>query len=234
VPPAFTRHRAVLPVGLLLAVAVALAACGGGHSAGDDRADQVRHAATTAGLSRPIADVLALAARGPTATYRITYAGTGGASIVVSQRDGDRRVDQLAGDTVVSSRILRHGVAYSCTLATATATATKGGLTCTRVAGDLTQGGQFTPAALTTFSQQLARSRDRFALRVTHRRIARTPVTCLESTPKSGGSAKGSTLCVSQQGAQLLVDANGQRVQASSYSTVVPASTFDVPRAADR
>ena len=218
---------------LLVAAVLALAACGGGRSEGDARADQVRDAAKKAGLSTAVADLLGLAAKGPTATFRLTYAGTGGASIVVSQRDGDRRVDELSGDVIVSSRILRHGVAYSCALATATAANPKGGLTCSRVAGDLTQGGQFTPAALTTFSQQLAQSRDRFDVRVTHRTIAHTPVTCLEATPKAGG-AGGSTLCVSKEGAQLLVDAGAQRVQASSFTISVPAHTFDVPSAADR
>jgi hypothetical protein len=223
-----------MAVAVGMAIALLLVACGGGGSSeGDDRADQVRDAATHAGLSSSMADVLALAARGPTATYRITYAGTSGASIVVSQRDGDRRVDELSGDVVVSSRILRHGIAYTCTLPTTGTTQRKGGLTCARTAGDLTQGGQFTPAALTTFSQQLAQSRDRFDLHVTHRTIAHTKVTCLESTPKGGGTAT-STLCVAKEGAQLLVDAGGQRLEASSYTTAVPASTFDVPTTADR
>jgi hypothetical protein len=231
VPLARRRHRCAA---LALAGGLLLAACGGG-SDGDQRADQVRSAASGAGLPRAVVDVLALAAKGPEATYRLTYAGKGGASIVVSQRHGDRRVDELSGDTVVSSRVLRHGVGYTCAIDTTQPASAKKGLTCERVAGDLTQGGQFTPTALATFSRALAASRAQLRLSVTHRTIAHTPATCLESRPKDGSSGVGSsTLCVSHEGAQLLVDANGQQLKAVSYTTDVPARTFDVAPGGDR
>ena len=229
---------------------VLTAACGrGGTSAGDQRAAQVQAAAVKAGLPQDVATVLSLASRGPTATFRISYPGTDGAALVVSQQAPDRRIDVVSHGQVIESRVSRHGVAYRCDVdtsapvATSTTTAgsastapakgTHGAMTCTRAAGDIPGTGAFTPEALSTFTKQLADSLTRLDLTVTHRTIAKAPVTCLVSAPKAGTPLTGNdpsvdTLCVSAQGAQLLVDAGGQRLVADSYSTHVPAGTFDV------
>ena len=82
----------------------------------DDRADQVRDAAREAGLPDDVADVLATAARGATATFQVTYAGTEGARFVVSQEPPDHRVDVIAAGKIVESRVLRDGTAYRCDL----------------------------------------------------------------------------------------------------------------------
>jgi hypothetical protein len=231
---------------VLVGLVVLTGACGGGgSSAGDQRAEQVRAAAAKAGLPGDVADVLALASRGPTATFRVSYAGTDGAALVVSQQAPDRRIDVVSRGQVVESRVARHGVAYRCdvdttakvgTGATSTTAKAKGGyagLRCTRAAGDLPATGAFTADALATFSKELADSLPRLALSVSHRTIAKTKATCLVSAPKPGTPLTGNdpsvdTLCVSPDGAQLLVDANGQRLVADSYSTSVPPHTFDV------
>jgi hypothetical protein len=137
---------------------------------------------------------------------------------------------------VVESRLARHGVAYRCDLDTTVKATPKGGydaMRCTRAAGDLPATGAFTTEALTTFSKDLATSRDKLVLSVTHRTIAKTKATCLVSAPKpgtvlTGDDASADTLCVSAEGAQLLVDAKGQRLVADSYTTSVPRGTFDV------
>src|SRR3546814_17601158 len=85
-------------------------ACGGDEGTaelGSDRADQVREAAIEAGLEPEVADVLALAARGTTATFRATYNGSDGASVVVSPAPPDHRFDAVVGDRAVERRGIR-------------------------------------------------------------------------------------------------------------------------------
>ena len=212
---------------------VGLAACGGGPSVGDERADQVRAAAREAGLPRDVAEVLAIAARGPTSTFQITYAGTEGATLVVSQEGSNRRLDVVSGTAIVESRVLRDGVGYRCEPATGTG-AKKGTLDCRRAAGDLGVTGAFTDTALATFTKELAASTSTLDLSVKRREIAGVQATCLVSAPKGGTPLDGvddpsaDTLCVSAEGAQLLVDGNGERLVADAYTTEVPDGTFDV------
>jgi hypothetical protein len=233
--PLLRRARALVAIGsAVVVVGLTLGACGGGGpSAGDQRADQVRQAAREAGLPREVADVLALAARGSTATFQITYAGTEGATLVVSQEGPNRRVDVVSGSAIVESRVLRDGVGYRCEPATGTA-AKPGTLTCRRAAGDLGATGTFTDAAITTFTKELAASRSSLDLTVKRRTIAKAEATCLVSAPKGGTPLDGTddpsadTLCVSAEGAQLLVDGDGERLVAAAYTTEVPDGTFDV------
>jgi hypothetical protein len=194
------------PLAVLLPVLLLLAgACGDdGGDLGDERGDQVRAAARKAGLPADVADVLALAAQGETATFQVTYAGTEGAKLVVSQAPPDRRVDVVAAGTVVESRVLRGGTAYRCELGEGADPQ----LECDRAAGAIEAPGTFTDAALDTFTRQLAASRDGTTIDL------------------NGPGAE--TLCVSPEGAQLLVDAGGERLVAESYTTEVPEGTFDV------
>jgi hypothetical protein len=92
--------------------------------------------------------------------------------------------------------------------------------------------GAFTEEALDAFTEQLAASVDAVELRVEERTIADTDATCLVSAPKAGTPLDGSepandALCLSPEGAQLLLDAGGERLVADRYSTDVPAGTFD-------
>jgi hypothetical protein len=218
---------AAIVVGLLLG------ACGaGGDDADGDRADQVRAAARTAGLSADVADVLALAAKADGATYQVSYAGTEGARLQVSQAPPDRRVDVFAGDVVVESRVLHDEVAYRCEADT-TDGAKPGALTCKRAAGALDAAGAFTDEALQEFTDQLAGSKDALTVTVDTRTIAGTTARCITTTPKAGTPIEGTgpgtdVLCLSREGAQLLVDRAGNRLVADHYTTKVPKGTFDV------
>jgi hypothetical protein len=217
--------------GLLLAAA-AVAGCGGDDDSGAARTDQLRDAAIAAGLGEEVADVFALAARADSATFQVTYAGEDGASLVVSQDPPDRRIDVAQGEVVVSSRVLRDGVAYRCEPDTA-ADAAPGELTCERAAGALEEVGTFTQDALQDFIDQVEASKDELAISVDGRTIADTDVTCVTTTPKAGTELDGTgpgtdVLCLSDEGAQLLVDHAGERLVADSYSTTVPEGTFDV------
>jgi hypothetical protein len=192
----------------------------------------VRSAAEQAGLPRDVADLLALASRSDGATFQVAYAGTEGARLVVSQAPPDRRVDVLAGDVVVESRVLHDQVAYRCEADTS-AGAKPGTLSCRRAAGALDAAGTFTDEALKTFTDQLASAKDTLSIKVDTRTIAGARARCLTSTPKAGtpidGTGPGTdVLCVSPEGAQLLVDRAGNRLVADHYSTKVPKGTFDV------
>ena len=212
-----------------MAVLVAMAACGGNDDVGAERAAQVREAATEAGLPDDVVDVIVLAAEGTDATFQITYEGTGGAALVVSQDPPNRRVDVVAGEAVVESRVFRDGIGYRCTPPSTDPT---GPLECQRSEGALEAPGAFTEAALDAFSRDLAESVDDLELSVERRDLAGVTATCLVAAPKAGptdGTGAGvETLCLSPEGGQLLVDAAGERVVARTYATDVPDGTFDV------
>lgn len=226
--------RPICRAALVTVVAALLAACGDGDgddALGEERADQVRAAALDAGLPEDVAGVLALAARGTTATYRVTYPGTGGAAIVVSQEPPNTRFDVVAGDVVVESQVVRGGVSYRCTAPSGGAPGDP--LDCSRRDAAIDAPGVFTDEALAAFAEALAASTDRFDLSVEQRTIADTPATCLVTAPKAGTPIDGSgpgvdTLCLSPEGAQLLTDSGGERVVADTYTTEVPEGTFDV------
>ena len=194
---------------------LALAACSDEPSASDARADQIREVAEEADLPEDVVDVLELAARGVDGTFQVTYPGDDGASVVFSQAPPNRRIDVVAGERVVESRVFRDGVGYRCA---PPADDPVGSLECTRSEGALDAPGAFTEEALRAFAEDLAASDD-IELRVEARTIADTDATCLV--------AGDETICLSDEGAQLLVDAAGDRLAASAYTTDVPDGTFD-------
>lgn len=229
------RRLPLLPrlAAVALSLVMATAACGGGDGDGDvgeERADQVRIAATEAGLSEAVADALALAARADDATFQVEYPGTDGARVVVSQSPPNRRVDVVQGDVVISSRVLRGDTAYACETKEG---AKPGTLTCTRAAGALDAPGTFTIEALKDFADAVAASKDRLEVHVQERQVAGIQATCIVATPKEGTELDGSDpgtseLCLSPEGAQLLRDQGQERVVADEYRTEVPKGTFDV------
>ena len=217
---------------LALAAVAALASCSSDDDpVAEERSDEVRAAAADAGLSDEVADVLALAAQGMSATYRITYPGTEGAAVVVSQEPPNHRVDIVVGDVVVESRVLRDGVSYRCRAGTPARAGEA--LDCRRAAAAVQAPGSFTEEALDDFTAALAGSVDRFDITVEERTIADTPATCLVTAPTAGSAIDGTgpnvdTLCLSPEGAPLLTDADGERVVADTYTVEVPDGTFDI------
>ena len=200
----------------MLLLLATVAACGDDPSASDTRADQLRDVAEEAGRPADVIEVLELAARGVDGTYQVTYPGEEGASIVVSQSPPDRRIDVVAGERVVESHVFRDGVGYRCA---PPPDDPAGSLACERSQSGLDAPGAFTEEALQTFAEDLAESSDRVELSVESRTIADSDATCLV--------AGDETLCLSDEGAQLLVDSGGDLLEASSYTTDVPAHTFD-------
>ncbi len=107
--------RRILPTLVAFAL-LGLAACGrDGPDVADARADQARAAALDAGLDDEVADFLALAARGATATYQATYPGPDGTSeIVVANQPPDRRVDVVVDDVIVQTSLVLDGEGFDC------------------------------------------------------------------------------------------------------------------------
>ncbi len=194
---------------------LALAACSDQPSASDTRADQIRQVGEDAGLPDDVIEVLELAARGVDGTFQITYPGDKGASVVISQAPPNRRIDVLAGERVVESRVFRDGVGYHCTPPSDDPV---GSLDCARSESGLDAPGAFSEEALTTFAKDLGKLDD-VELKVDSRTVADTDATCLV--------AGDETICLSDEGAQLLVDTGGDRLAATSYTTKVPDGTFD-------
>lgn len=219
---------------LVAAVTAGLAISGCGDDRdriAQDRVEQIRAAAEQAGLDPDVIDALALAGRGTTATFQVSYAGTGGASVVLSQDPPNRRVDVLEAGLVVESQVVRDGVAYRCTLAAGARPGDR--LACARTQGAVQAPGAFSEEALVAFGDALVSSAGDFDLRVERRVIADVDATCLVAAPVAGRPLDGSgpgvdTICLSPQGAQLLVDVGGERLVADGYSRTVPAGTFDL------
>lgn len=226
-PP--VRSGVPLAIALTLAATLALGGCGDDGDVGDARADQVREAATESGLPADVVEVMVLAARGTTATFQVTYTGDDGADLLVSQEPPDRRVDVLSGDRVVESRVVRDGTGYECRPPQGDP---EGALRCRRTEGALGAPGAFTDEALDEFAAQLGSSQADLDLTVDEQEVAGVTATCLTAAPRAGptdGTGSGvETLCLSAEGAPLLVDVSGERVVASAYSTDVPGGTFDV------
>jgi hypothetical protein len=224
----------VAGVALVVAIGVAVVSVRGGDDGAElatDRSRQVREAAADAGLDAEVADVLALAARGATATFQVSYPGTDGASLVVSQDPPNRRVDVLQAGLLVQSQVVRDSVGYRCQLPARGRPGDE--LECTRTGGAIESPGAFSEDALTTFTEELAASLDALDLTVEERTIAGVPASCLVTAPKAGtvldpDGPGVDTICLSDEGAQLLVDRGGERVVADDYSTTVPDGTFDV------
>jgi hypothetical protein len=223
------RRRLLAPCAAVGVAMVVGAACGDDADPGEERAEQVRAAGEAAGLPDEVVEVLVLAAEGTDATFQITYAGSGGAALVVSQDPPNRRVDVVSGETVVESRVVRDGTGYLCT---PPPDEPDGPLACSREEGALEAPGAFTAEALDAFREDLASSLPDLDLSVEAREVAGVAATCLIATPVAGptdGSGPSvETLCLSPEGGQLLVDAGGERVVAEAYSTDVPDGTFDV------
>ena len=223
-----SRPVRAVPLLVVLGLGLGASGCADDPSAADRRADQVRDAAVEAGLPEDVADVLALAARGIDGTYQVTYAGEDGAALVVSQDPPDRRIDVVAGDRIVESRVFRDEVAYECAVAEDDP---EGPLDCRRSQGALQAPGAFTDESLATFTGDLAESRDDLDLSVESRTIAGVEATCMVAVPKAGptdGSGPGvETICLSDEGGQLLIDAAGERLVAEAYTTDVPKGTFE-------
>ncbi len=226
----------ILGCACAVAASALLAACGDdAPDAGASRADQARAAALEAGLDDEVADVLALAARGETATYQVRYAGpTAGTELVITNRGADRRVELVADGTVVEVRLVTDGQTFECI----PTDETQEELACERTDALAESPGIFTDAALAEFRDALAARLDDYTFDVEVSPAAGVEARCLVTRLRSGqvdeGLGAGGTLCVSAEGVLLLVDQGDERLEATGYTTDVGDDAFVRPDRVER
>lgn len=210
--------------------------------AGQRRADQARTAALDAGLDEEVADFLALAAMGDTATYRVRYPGpTEGTELVVTSRPPDRRVDIVADGVTTEVRLVTGGQAFECLPVEGDDGGTGDGgasaLTCERTDALAEPPGVFSDRALDELSQALADRADDYTFEVEASPIAGVEARCLLTRRREGRESpelgEQGALCVSPEGALLLVDQGTDRLEAREYGTDVAESAFERPDLAD-
>ncbi|WP_436795319.1 hypothetical protein [Actinospongicola halichondriae] len=215
---------------ILIVLGLLVTACSDGTDVGDDRADQARTAALDAGLDADVADFLALAARGQTATYQATYPGPdAGTSVVVANRPPDRRVDVVADDLIVQVQISLDGVGYTCPRDEEAGEI----VSCERTDAIVEPPGAFGTAAMDSLSASLADRIDDFDFTLETSAIAGVEARCLVTNVKSGREraelADSGTICVSPEGALLRVAQGDEVIEATDYTTEIPDNTFVRP-----
>jgi hypothetical protein len=234
-PPRSRRRRAS---GLaVLTLAAALSACGGGDdeiaATGDERAEQARSAAVEAGLGDEVADFLGLLARGETGTYRVEFPGPSeGTVLEVTSRPPDRRVEITANGTITELRLVTEGQSFTCTPASEDEGAELG---CERTSALVEPPGVFRAGALDELSTALAERAEDYTFDIEVLPVAGVDVRCLVTRLRSGREAPelgaSGTICASAEGAVLLVDQGGERLEATDYSTEVGSDAFVRPDA---
>lgn len=205
------------------------AACGDDDDdTGDQRAGQARDAAIGAGLDDDVADFLGLLARGDTATYRVRFPGpVDGSELVIANRPPDRRVEVRSAGEVTELRLVTGGQAFECT------PTEDDGFSCRRTDALVEPPGVFRDDAVERLGDALASRAEDYTFDVEEREVADTPATCLVTRLRAGreSAERGAsgTICASAQGAVLLVDQSGQRLEALEYGTDVDDEVFVRP-----
>jgi hypothetical protein len=215
---------------LVAAAAVLVAACASDADPGERRAEQARAAAREAGLDDEVAAFLALAGRGPVATFQVTYPGPEpGTSLVVANDPPDRRVDLVEGDVVLEVRLVIDGEALECIRDEEAGRIRR----CTRTDAFVEPPGLFDEAALETLATALTERREDFTFAVGQEAIAGVEARCLVTEVREGRErpelgARGE-ICVSPEGALLRIDQGEEAIEATAYTTEIPDNTFARP-----
>ena len=221
----------------VLALALASAsvvACSSSDVVGDERAEQARTAALDAGLDEGVADFLALAARGQTATYQATYPGPDeGTDLVVANRPPDRRVDVVADEVIVQVQLSLDGESFRCSRDPEVDAIDE----CERTDAIVEAPGTFGDAAMATLTESLTERLEDFEFELQTSPIAGVEAQCLVTRVREGKErpelADGGTMCVSPEGVLLRVAQGDELLEATDYSTEIADNTFVRPDADD-
>lgn len=206
-----------------------IAACGG---SAPTKADQGRSIAEGAGLSPDVSAFFALATTGSTATYRSTIETTDAAGkplqVTTTQRPPDTRVDVFQADGTVDSTISVGGRTSQCTM-------TANEWECGELGPSSSKSAQvFSPATVQSAIDGFRQRADDYDFRVEDRQLVSITARCLVTTRKPGREQDPSlgasaTLCLSLEGAVVLVEVPSGSVTATAYTTTIPADAFTLP-----
>jgi hypothetical protein len=223
-PSVVVRLSAILAVVLLGA-----AACGG-HS--ETKADQGRSIAEQAGLAPDVAAFFSLAAAGANAAYRSTIETTDSTGkplqVTTTERPPDSRFDTFHADGTVDATISVSGHGYQCTMAASHWDCGELGITAPAT------GQVFNPTAVQGAIDRFRQQAANYDFRVEDRQLVGVNARCLITTRKPGHEQDSSlgasaTLCLSPEGAVLLVDTPSGTITATAYSTTIPGDAFVLP-----
>jgi hypothetical protein len=208
------------------AVAAVAVACGSNQTAAEKTAQarqrQARDVARRAGLDAPVQDFLALYASAAGNKFSVTYGqSAAGASIVLIQDPPLRRVDVVSPPVTRSVFVTQQGT-FECALQDQK-------WTCQQAQQQEGPPGLLAPADIARTANELKAARTNYLFRVTGRKVAGSDARCLVTTTRPGVSGAGSTLCLSPQGAVLLVEGAGNPLRAERYSTTVDARRLRLP-----
>jgi hypothetical protein len=221
-PPDVLRPRPAL----LVLLALASGACGQHESAAQRaahaRENQARDVARTAGLAAPVQDFLALYASAAGHRFSVTYApATNGTTVILLQDPPRRRVDVVA-PPVTRSVFVNAGGTFDCALDNQK-------WTCQKSQQQEAFPGQLAPGDIARTAAELKAARTNYTFKVTHRTVAGADARCLVTTPRPGVGGAGSVLCLSPEGAVLLVEGAGNPLRAARYSTSVDQRRLQLP-----
>ncbi len=188
------------------------------------RQSQAREVAKKAGLSPPVQDFLALYATAADNSFTVTYGPSpAGASIVLVQHPPLRRVDVVVPPVTRSVFVTKSGT-FDCVLENQT-------WGCQTAQQQEGTPGLLAPADIERTVAELKGAKTNYTFSVTKKKVAGTETKCLVTTPNAGVAGGGSTLCLSPEGAVLLVQGTGNPLQAVKYSTSVDDRLLQLPTA---
>ena len=213
----------------LAVVLLGVAACGG-HA--QTKADQGRSIAEQAGLAPDVATFFSLAASGTNATYRATVETTDTTGkplqVTTTQRPPDTRFDTFHADGTVDSTISWAGTAISARWPRTT------GIAASSERPHRPSAQVFNPSAVQSAIDRFRQRANDYDFRVEDRPMVGITARCLITTRKPGHEQDSSlgasaTLCLSPEGAVVLVDVPSGSITATAYSTTIPGDAFTLP-----
>jgi len=218
-PPAVLRMT-------ILMLALVAVACGQHESAAQKtahtRENQAREVARKAGLSPSVQNFMALYATAADHSFTVTYGpSNAGSNVVLTQDPPLRRVDVVAPPVTRSVFVTKQGT-FECAMQNQV-------WTCQQAQQQEGTPGLLAPADIQRTVAELKAAKTNYTFSVTNRKIAGTGTSCLVTKPKAGVAGAGSTLCLSSRGAVLLVEGNGNPLQAGKYSTSVDDKKLQLP-----
>jgi hypothetical protein len=212
-----------------LLVLLGVAACG---ASTQTKADQGRSIAEEAGLAPDVAAFFALATNGATATYRSTIETSDATGkplqVTTTQRPPDTRFDVFQADGTIDSTISVSGRTYQCTM-------TANHWDCGEIGPSPSKNAHvFNPATVQSAIDGFRQRANDYDFRVEEREMVDITARCLITTRKPGREQDPSlgasaTLCLSPEGAVVLVDVPSGSIKATAYSTTIPADAFTLP-----